>query len=225
MNLKSLFSLFKDHPEGMWIMHYENCVALYKFVKEHDIKRILDLGTGIGVSSAICALALNEKGVDYHIDSVEQFDKCVDLAKKLIPKELQKNLTIHKSEVDVWNIPGVPYVNFSVYRDLPPEPEGGWQLVINDGPSFWRDETHLIDLPNGTITKMLLADKIKPNTFIVWDGRISMLAYLERYFSTNFEIYRAANQDDMNILRRLDNPPFFQDEKLKAMLEQTTFFS
>lgn len=207
----------------MWIMQYPNTVALYNFIKEHDIKKILDLGCGIGVSASVCALALQDKGeTDYTIDSIEQFDKCVDLAKKLVPEELQKNLTIHKANTAVWQIPDAPNVNFSIYDSLP---EGEWDLIINDGPSFWREKDYLVDLPNGTITKMLLEGKIKPNTFVVWDGRISMLSLLERYFSTNFEIYQAANNNDMNILRRLDNPPFFQDEKLKAMQEQTTFFN
>lgn len=224
LNLKSLYNSFKENREGSWIMDFKNCVALYKFIQEHDIKRVLDLGTGIGASAAFCALALNEKGVDYTIDSVEQFDKCVDLAKKFIPEELKKNLTIHKANAVVWTMPYAPTVNFSTYETLP---EGDYDLIINDGPSFWRDGNYLVDLPNGTITKMLLEGKIKPNTFVVWDGRISMLQLLERYFSSNFEIYRAArpNQDDMNILRRLDNPPFFQDEKLKAINEQTTFFN
>lgn len=227
MNLKTLYSLFKQSKESDWVMEFPNCVALYKFCKEHDIKRVLDLGTGIGVSSAFIALALNEKGVDYHIDSIEQFDKCVDLAPKLIPQELQKNLTIHKSNAVVWADPKAPTVLYSVYETLPPEPENGWDLIVNDGPSFWRENDYLVDLPNGTITKLLLKGKIKPNTFIVWDGRLSMLSLLEKYYSDNFEIYRPArpNQDDMNILRRLDNEPKFQDEKLKVMLEQTVFFN
>ena len=222
-NLKALHSSFRNHPEGVWVMDFTNCVALYKFCKEHDIKRVLDLGTGIGLSASIIALALNEKGVDYHIDSVEQFDKCVELAPKLIPKELQKNLTIHKANNVVWSDPNSPTVPYSTYDVLP---EGDYDLILNDGPSFWRENNYLVDLPNGTVTKMLIEGKIKPNTFIVWDGRISMLQLLEKYYSENFELYRPArpNQDDMNILRRLDNEPKFQDEKLKVMLETTTFF-
>lgn len=238
MNLKTLHNLFRGHKEGTWVMQFENCVALYKFIKEHDIKRVLDLGTGLGLSASIIGLALNEKGVDYHIDSIEQFDKCVDLAKKLIPEELQKNLTIHKSNAVVWQDPKTPVVNYSVYETIP---EGDYDLIINDGPSFWAEGDYLVDLQNGTITKMLLEGRLRggidnlphdwkekgidPGTFVIWDGRLSMLSLLERYYSENFELYRPANKDDMNILRRLDNEPKFQDEKLRALLETTTFFN
>lgn len=224
INPKVLYNLFKSHPEGSWIMESPNAIALYKFCKEHDITRVLDLGTGIGASAAFIALALNEKGVDYRIDSLEQFDKCVDLAKKLIPEELQKNLTIHKSNAIVWYDPKTPTVPYSVFETIP---DGDYDLIINDGPSFWSSNDYLVDLPNGTVTKMMLEGKIKPNTFIVWDGRISMLSTLEKYYSDNFELYRPArqNQDDMNILRVLDVPPTFRDEKLKAMRETTTFFT
>ena len=208
----------------MWIMQYYNAVKLYKFCKEHDIKRVLDLGTGIGVSAAFVALALKEKGVDYHIDSLEQFDKCVDLAKKLIPKELQENITIYKANAVIWEDFNTPYLPYSVFDYIPEE---DYDLIINDGPSFWAAGNYLIDLPNGTVTKMLLEGKIKPNTFIVWDGRISMLSLLEKYYSDNFELYLASKpgQDDMNILKRKDNSIKFQDEKLKALLEETTFFN
>ena len=224
MNLKQLHLTFREHPEGTWVMEFPNCVALYKFCKEHDIKKVLDLGTGIGLSAAFVALALNEKGADYHIDSIEHFDKCIKLAPKLIPQELQKNLTIHKSNAVVWYDPNTPHLAYSIYENIP---EGDYDLIINDGPSFWKEGNYLMDFPNGTITKMMLEGKIKPNTFVVWDGRLSMLSLLERYYSENFELYRPArpNQDDMNILRRLDNEPKFQDEKLKVMLETTTFFN
>ena len=224
MNLKALYSIFRNHSEGAYIMEFPNCVALYKFCKEHDVTKVLDLGTGIGASSAFVALALNEKGVDYKIDSLEQFDKCVRLAKELIPVDLQKNLNIIRTNVAIWQAPQAPSVNYSIFDSIP---EGDYDLIINDGPSFWRENDYLVDLPNGTVSKMLLEGRLKPDTFVVWDGRISMLSQLERHFSPNFELYRAAkpNQDDMNILRRLDTPPTFLDEKLKAMREKTTFFN
>lgn len=230
MTLDNLYKIFSNHKEGQWVMQWHNAILLYRFIKNHPVKRILDLGTGIGVSTAICALALQDKGeTDYHIDTVEQFDKCVNLAKELIPKELQEHITIHKSNTKVWSYDKIPYQFFSNYETLP---EGEWGLIINDGPSFWRDGDKLIDLPNGTVTEMLLQDKIKPGTFVAWDGRQSMLSILERFFGSEertesaFELYRPNQQgDDLNILRRLDNPVVCRDYKLKIMKEQSTFFN
>lgn len=210
-------------------MQYYNAVLLYDFVKKHNIKKVLDLGTGIGLSAAICALALKEKGEDYQIDSLEQFDKCIKIAKDLIPQELQEHITIHKSNTKVWSYEGIPYQNFSNFETIP---EGEFDLIINDGPTHWMDGNSFIDLPNGTVTEMLVNGRIKPGAFVVWDGRQSMLAILERYFGSEepsesaFELYRPAQRtDDLNILRRLDTPVVCRDYKLFLMKRDTTFFN
>ncbi len=72
---------------------------------------------------------------------------------------------------------------------------------------------------------MLLANKIKPGTFVAWDGRQSMLSLLERFFCDNFELYRSNQRgDDFNILRKLDALVTFKDDKLQMMINNTTFF-
>ena len=222
MQLKNLYNHFASHKESQWIMKAPNAQALYQFVKEHKIKKVLDLGTGIGFSSAIIALALKDKGeTDYHIDTVEQFDKCITIAKKMIPDELQKNITFHKSEAVVWQTDKIPYQVFSIYETLP---EGDYDLICNDGPSPMLLDGHFIDLSNATITKMLLEDKLKAGTFVVWDGRFHMLAILERYFADNFYLARPAQRGDgLNILEKKDTPVIFKDSKLEAM-KQFTYF-
>ena len=221
MKIESLYKLFKSHPESNYIMEYQNVVLLYKFIKNNPIKRILDLGTGLGLSASVCALALKDKGeTDYHIDSLEQFDKCIKIADKLIPLELKEHITIHKSETKVWQHPKIPYQFFSNYETLP---EGDYDLIINDGPCFWLEGDTFVDLPNGTITEIM--DRIKPGTFIAWDGRIHALQLLERYFADNFELYRSNQRgDDFNVLRRLDTPQNFRDDRLKGIKDTSTFF-
>lgn len=223
MKLRDLYSIFANHPESSWIMEPQNAQLLYKFVMEHPIKRVLDLGTGIGASAATVALALKDKGeTDYHIDSIEQYDKCVDIAHELIPKELQEHLTIYKANVTVCDFPQISYQYFSVFDKLPEE---SYDLIINDGPGPFLQGENYIDLPNGTIIKLLLEEKLKPGTFVVWDGRLHMLKILERYFSNNFLLERAAQRgDDMNILERIDNPISFRDDKLLEMQEGTNYF-
>lgn len=230
MTLKTLYTLFKSHPEGAWIMQEYNAALLYELVLKHPVKRVLDLGTGIGVSAAVCALAFKDKGeTDYQIDSLEQFDKCIKIAQELIPKELQAHLTIHKSSPKIWSYEGIPYQCFSNYEIVP---GGDYDLIINDGPSFWRENDSLIDLPNGTVTELLLAGRLKPGTLVAWDGRFSMLQILERYFGSEdpresaFELYRANQRgDDFNVLRRLSNPLVCRDQRLAGILKTTTFFN
>jgi len=222
LTLQSLFRYFQSHPESSWLMEYPNCVKLYEFIVKHPIKRVLDLGTGIGLSSAVVGLAFKDKGdKDFKIDSVEQFDKCVKIANELIPKELKENLTIHKSEAVLWQDDNVPYQYFSVYNTLP---EGDYDLIVNDGPSFWEADGKMLDFPNGTITKMLKEGKLKKEAYIVFDGRITSLKLLERYYSDNFWMYQLAPKGrDFNVLQVKDEVPKFSDYMLEAM-KATTFF-
>ncbi len=135
MTLKVLYQLFANHPEGAWIMRPDNAQKLYEFIKESKIEKVLSLGTGIGLSDAVISLAWKDKGVKGHIDSIEQYDKCIKIAQELIPAELKDCIQIHKSEPEVWSTPEMPYQFFSVYKTLPEPPEGGWELIVNDGPS------------------------------------------------------------------------------------------
>ena len=223
MNLNSLYMRFASHPEGSWIMIYENVKQLYNFILNNPIKKVLDLGCGIGCSASIIALALKDKGeTDYHIDSIEQFDKCIKLANEIIPEELKKNITIHKSEVEIWQTDMIPYEYFSNYKTIP-----GWDydFILNDGPAPFREKQNLIELPNGTIHKALIENNLKPKTIIACDGRIISLKLLERYFGYNFYLISPAQGPggDFNVLERKDTPFKFEDMKLKSM-EGSTYF-
>jgi len=220
--LKSLYNHFASHPEGVWVMQPQNVPILYDFVKTHKIKKVLDLGTGIGTTAAIVALALKDKGeMDYHIDTVESLDKCINLARKLIPVDLQEHTTFHKSEVKIWQTDKIPYQYFSIYNTVP---EGDYDLIINDGPPPMLVGDDWIDLPNGTITEMLLREKIKSGAFVAWDGRTAMLKILERYFGDNFYLARPVQRgDSLSILERKDNPVAFKDFTLEVM-KQSSYF-
>lgn len=221
MKLRELYNIFNQHPEGAWIMEGVNALNLYRFIKENPIKKILDLGTGIGLSSAVCALALKDKGeTEGHIDSVEHSEKCIKIANELIPEELKSFITIHKTDIDILSFENIPYQYFSGYKEIP---EGEYDLIINDGPpSFMKDE-HYLDLPNGTITKLLIEGKIKPNTFVAWDGRGHMLVILERYYGDNFQVIPYPGTD-LIILERLNDPLIFKDSKFESMRDHSTYF-
>jgi len=199
-------------------MRPENAGLLFDFVKKHPVKKILDLGTGIGCSVAIIALALKTKGEeDFKMDSVEQYDKCIKLANELIPEELKKNVTIHKSNAVLWQTDKIPYQHFSIYDSLP---DGDYDLILNDGPGPWAENGNYIDLSNGTIIKLLLENRLKPNTLIAFDGRFVALKTIERYFSENFYLFQPApNGTSLNIIQRKDNLVKFEDEEMKYMTE------
>ena len=221
MKLQSLYNIFAQHPEGHWIVQPPNPMLLYEFVRTHPIKRVLDLGTGIGCSASIIALALKDKGeTDWHIDTVDQFDKCINLAKKLIPQELQENITFHKAEAVMWQFDKIPHQTFSVYDRLP---EGEYDFILNDGPSPWLEGESYVELPNATIMNLLIKDKIKKGCYIAWDGRLPALKLLERFFGDNFWLTRPAHKDDFNVIERKDNELHFEDEKLKQMKASTYF--
>ena len=219
MTVQALFNFYVQSPHGTWIMELPNAVQLYEFVKTHPIKKVLDLGLGVGLSASVVALAFQDKGEKGHIDSVEQFDKCIKLAKEMIPKELQENLTIHKSEVEWKKFESIPYQYFSCYKTIP---DGDYDLIINDGPAMDKekvgDKEFFIDLPNGTITQMLLDGKIKPGTSIVFDGRIQALKILERFYGDNFYISQIAPKgNDFNVIERKDNEVSYGDITLERM--------
>lgn len=215
MKLGELYKYYQGHPEGNWIMEFHITKLLYDYVKEKKPKKILELGTGIGLSTACIALAL--QGEDYEIHTFEQFEKCTKIAKEIIPKEF-KNIEFHNSESVVWNTDKIPYQNFSVYEKMI---EGEFDMIVVDGPGPFEKENHLLDLPNGDIIKMLLEDKIKPNTFIAWDKRIKSLMIVERYFSDNF--YLDFSQSNFNVIQRKTNKVIFRDEKYEVMKDMGYF--
>ena len=220
MNFKQLYNYFVSQPEGQWIMKGDNAFALYNFINRHPIKRILDLGTGIGCSAAIMALALKEKGVEGHIDSLEQYDKCVALANKTIPEELKKYITIHKAEIELWQPKEIPYQAFINFKDV----NWDYDFILNDGPAPFLENDHFIDFPNGTVHKAHMEDKIKPGTLIAWDGRFKSLTLLERFWSDNFLLVEPEeNKEKFNVLERLNNPVQFRDLIKEDMIKMGYF--
>ncbi len=221
MTLQALYQQFLNHPESQWIMRPQNAELLYNYIKNHKIKKILELGCGIGAATSIMALAFKDKGeTDYHIDSMEQFDKCIKIAEKMIPEEFKKNITIHKSDAIVWSSAEIPYYNFSIYETLP---DGEYDLYLEDGPSPFMQEEHYIDLPNGVIHKLTLDGKIKSGTQIIYDGRLESLKLLERYFSANYLLTYFSPQGNFNVLERKDNELKLGNDRYEAIKKLNYF--
>lgn len=220
MKIANLFKYFTSTPHGHWTVQWPNIPILYNLVKTHKPKKILDLGTGVGLSLSVMAQAMLDAGeTDFHIDSIEQFDKCVKLANKMIPEEYKKYITIHKSEAVIWEDPNVLYQPFSTYKELP---EIEYNFILNDGPGPYKEQgvENLIDFPNGTISKLLLEGKLKKDALIAFDGRVSSLQLLERYYGDNFWMYQLAPKGtDLNILQVKDEVAKYHDTRLEQISE------
>lgn len=213
ITLKSLYEFYSSHPEALWITHPQNTRELFRFIKEHPIKNILEFGTGIGCSTAAMAYALHEKGEGGMIHTVEQTEKCYKLAQELLPEELKPYVTFHKSDPKVWTTEHAPYQYLSTFETLP---EGDFDFMLVDGPGPWVKEDKLVDLLNGDVLKLLIEDKIKPGTLIAWDGRIAALTLLERYFGSNFFLANVGT-GRFSVIERKDNPLHYEDIKLEEM--------
>ncbi len=209
--LQDLWLKFAQHPEGKWIIDQFDAQILYKIINEHPIKRVLDLGTGIGCAISVMALALEDKGEkDYEIHGVEQYDKCVILANELIPKEFKSHITIHKGETQAWIHPQIPYRPYSVFKEIP---EGQWDLILVDGPGPWMEKDVWVDLPNGDVMKMLQEGKgIHKGTCIAWDERMEAFKTLDRYYGHHFFVTNP--NPNFNFLESKDDVFKFEDFKL-----------
>lgn len=215
MSLQGLYEYYASHPESGWIMKPEKVPHLFSLVKKNPIKKVLDLGTGIGCTAAIIALALEEKGVeDYEIHTVEQYPKCVDIAKDIMPKVLRNNITFHLAEPTTWSTELLPYRHFSTFKELP---EGDWDLILVDGPGGFMEGENYIDLPNGDVMKLLLENKIKAESLVVFDGRVAAFQLLEKYFGDNFYFRPTATNIPLYVLERIAGDAIFKDDMLNSM--------
>lgn len=181
--LVELYKQFNKREDAMWIVQWKLAEILFDRIAELKPKKILDLGTGIGVAAAIMALA----SPDSEIHTVEQFEKVSKLAEKAVPKELQKNMTFHVSPSEVWLTDYAPYHALSIYSELP---DKDWDFVFVDGPGPFREKFNgeyvSVELPNGDVLKMLIEEKLKPGALIGFDKRVAAVRTLERYVGENF---------------------------------------
>lgn len=150
--LKSVYARFKGHPEGKWIVGKADAVLLYTLMKKYQPKNVLDLGTGIGASTAVIALAL-EAGAK--ITTVEQYEKCIRIAKELIPESFQAKINFVHSDTYAMKHDAISkYLYLSGYQQLPVQ-YAPFDFVLVDGPGAWLEQGKLVSLPNGDIVNLL----------------------------------------------------------------------
>lgn len=184
--LESLWHQFNNTSSGQWIMKPEELILLHDKLKLYQPKQILELGTGIGCSTALMAFTCLEA----HIYTVENNQKCIDLAKKLIPEKFQERIYFRKAEVGVIKpqFKINPLVYWSGFGEF------DWKhydFVLIDGPGPFLTQIKeketgeiwetLAELPNGDIIFFL--PLMKEDTIVYVDKRkINVLLY-DRHFS------------------------------------------
>ena len=175
---------YYNHPEGKWIISWDDCERLQGYVREYKPKEILDLGSGIGASTYILA----EASEDGKILAIEQSEKCIRVAKELMPSQFLSRITFEHHPAIVFQIDKMPFEYFSGFQDLP---QGDWDMVIIDGPGFFISNGLLVKITNGDIFKLI--QKMKEGCIVYIDGRKDTVAYLRRYIIHYFDVLGVDN--------------------------------
>lgn len=206
--IETIWLKYKDSPEGAWVPGIGRVIKLYEKVKELQPKHILELGTGIGCTSEVMAFACPNTS----IYTVEQNQKCIDIAKTLIPDSLKERIYFKFSEVAVLKpIYEVnPFIHFSAYST--PYDWRNYDFIYVDGPGpFMAKRTNpddkqvwecLNDLPGGDIINLLF--RLNEGTIIYFNKRVNTVRLYQRHLSHYLETVEANN--DWAIFRRNNRP-------------------
>lgn len=185
--IENLWTNFANTEQGSWIMKIQEVIRLHEKIKTFSPKQILELGTGIGCSTAIMAFTCP----DARIYTVEQNQKCIDIAKKLIPATLQERIYFRQANVQIVTVPQVnPFIHWSMYNDF------DWidyDFILVDGPGplltkvklgdkYW--ET-LAELPNGDLINIL--PRLKPGAIVYVDRRKMATILYNRHLCTFYD--------------------------------------
>jgi hypothetical protein len=203
--LSSLYKIFRRSPEARWILGRTESLRLYKLIKNHKPKNILELGLGIGASAAIMALASDATA---KITNMEQYEKCIRIAKKLIPRELQKKINMVYSEPIAFKNDSVSrYQYFSGYKNVPIK-NGSFDFILMDGPGGFLENGQLVKVPNGDVINLL--PHMAPGCKILIDGRKSAVEMYTRFLSDYLRTIEATR--NYTILERTQKPLKSLDE-------------
>jgi protein-L-isoaspartate O-methyltransferase len=188
--LQNLYDIFKFSPHGRWIVDFGDYLTLTKVISDNNIKNVLELGTGIGASTAVMALA------GANVTTVEQYDKCVTIAKELIPKDLQERIKFYREDLEVFQ--PIPFQYFQRFKKLP---VGDYDLIVIDGSGPFVDANgFLVDMPGGDFIELI--GSTKKGTLFYIDGRKQMVKLMFRFFSKYFDVLE--NTQNVTLLRRTD---------------------
>ncbi len=178
--LGALARRFQRSPEGGWTIAADDVLRLYRLVLRSRPQHILELGTGIGFSAAVMALALRRLGQG-RITSLEQLPKCIEIARSLIPAELEPFIRIIHAPPTVFRINRLSrWIYFCGY-DWTPAAGDRFDFVVIDGPAGWIEDGELVSLDSGDIFHLL--PHLDQGCRVYVDGRRSLVKKIKRYLS------------------------------------------
>jgi len=223
--LENLWLKFFHHPQGKWIMKLPEVTRLYESIKQYNPTQVLELGTGIGASTAIMASALDNG----RIMTIEQSKKCIEIAKELIPFELKQKIQFEYAPATVLRpiIDVDPFQGWSVYLSFQ---WVDWDFVVIDGPGPFivadKGKQFLVDLPNGDIIALL--GKLKPDAKVFIQGRKQAISLYKRYLGWYLEVveenefYTLFNRTNKSLGKDLDD--FENSDTLRGKLEESGYW-
>lgn len=196
---KELYAIFENSQESKWILGEDEALGLYRLIKNLKPKNILELGSGIGASTAIMALAL---GDECKITSIEQYEKCVKVAKELIPQNLQRKINFIRSDTYAFQNNKISkYLYFSGYKYINLI-RGPFDLVLIDGPGAWLEGNELVALQNGDIINLL--PNLSSTCKVYVDGRESTVSFIKRFLSLYLKL--VLKNDKYAVFERTEKP-------------------
>lgn len=187
---------FKEHPEGAWTIGLTDCANIYNLVRQERPKKILDLGSGIGLTSAVAAMALKDTNTNGQVFSVEQFEKCLKIQDELTPQDIKKYIKQLHYEIEIFQ---EDYQFYLRYKNLV---QGDWDIIIIDGPGPIRDGDKVIELPGGDFFE--LVKNAEEGTVFYIDQRFEMVKLIRRYTGQYLKLI--AQGQGFHILERNQEP-------------------
>ncbi len=231
-DLYEIYRTMRRSPEAGWTVGEDDVLRLYRLVLGRQPRRILEFGTGIGLSAAAMALALTHAGPASpaggrggRITTLEQNARCIEIARSLIPADLAGLIEFVHADAKIFQIPEIS--NWQWFCGYAWNPPAGavYDFVLIDGPSGWVEGDELISLDHGDVFRLLR--HMAPGATIYVDGRRQTAKKLKRYLSRYLAL--AEQGSEYTIFRRTKEPlppagrSGISDAKLEAAKHQAPY--
>jgi hypothetical protein len=115
------------------------------------------------------------------ITSLEQDEKCVGIAGRLIPPDLQANIKIIHARPEVFQIQKLSlWLSFTGYN-WRPKPGERFDFVFVDGPGGWKENGRAVSLDAGDIFRLI--PYLAPGALVYVDGRRATVKKICRHLA------------------------------------------